>query len=139
MHIVGPSTKRVARGRSVVASSSKVDLLVLSSQAQAYAVASVLAGNSRSNISATGHAITRDARICKAALAAILGEAMGLCALLLADLVTMVLLLLGFLLFLKLATSFTDVLLAGGSVDLAARTEAEATHIERAAEGRHSV
>jgi hypothetical protein len=45
---------------------------------------------------------------------------MGLCALLLAGLVTMVLLLLGFLLLLKLATSFTNVLLAGGSVHLAA-------------------
>jgi hypothetical protein len=51
----------------------------------------------------------------------------------------MVLLFFGFLLLLKLATSFTDVLLAGCGVDLAARAEAEATHIERAAEGRHSV
>lgn len=139
MHIIGPSTKRLAWGRSVVASSSKIDLLVLSSKAQAHAVAGVLAGNSRSNISATGHAITRDARSCEAALAAILGEAMGLCALLLADLVTVVLLLLGLLLLLKLATSFTNVLLAGGSVDLATRAEAETTHIKRAAEGRHSV
>lgn len=134
VHIVSSGTGRLPGGDSIVASAGKIDLFVLSAEAQAQAGASVLAGHARSNVGAGG-SVARDARGSKAALAAVLVEPVGLSALgafLLADLLPGVLLLLGLFLLLELAACFADMLLARSSVDLASRAETETTHVERA-------
>lgn len=123
MHIVSSSARCLACRHSIVAAGTKVDLLVLGGQPQTYASAGSLAGDRRSDVSTTGHTITRDSRGSKATLATILVEAVGLatlCTFLFADLLTGVLFLLGSFFFLKLTAGLADVLLAGDSVNLAA-------------------
>lgn len=123
MHIVSSSARCLACRHSIVAAGTKVDLLVLGGQPQTHASAGSLTGDRRSDVSTTGHTITRDSRGSKATLATILVEAVGfatLCTFLFADLLTGVLFLLGSFFFLKLTTGLADVLLAGDSVNLAA-------------------
>lgn len=145
MHVVGSGARRRASVRSIVARGGELYLFVLSGEPQANgtgAIACRLAGDGGSNVNASGHSIARNARCCKTALATILGEAMSfatLCALLLANLLTSILLFFCLFLLFKLATSFADVLLASSSVDLAARADTETTHVERAAERGHSI
>jgi uncharacterized protein YacL len=146
VNIVSSGARRRASVRSIVARRSELDLFVLIGKTQTNAVTVAIAcgfaGDAGSEVNASGHSIARHTRCCKTALAAILVEAVSfatLCALLLANLFTSILLFLGLLLFLKLAASFTNILLACSSVYLAARANTETTHVERAAERGHSI